>query len=387
MLLMIIFEMFYTCVTVMFMGFYVCYYLTKCKRPCIHASPSSQLALKLSECCSVLSEVFYPSFLFAQPDLQSLTTELSDLLIKTKLATRTSTIHLPDGGEISYTEPTEECGVDKKLIFIIVPGYTGDHKSPYILQLAETLADANVWPIIFTDRGKGGMSMKTAKFFSAGYNDGLAALLDIVLENNPNSNYGVIGISFGGMVACNTLHEYHRKEEIMVQLILSSPLDSLKTITRLNALRAKFFYSLPFGKKIKRLISNNQDVFKTKAQKKLFRSISRSESASLTDIDNVFIAPMFGYTNSTEYYKDICLSRCLKETKTFTICVNADDDPCYSKELFPVDLVKENPNVCLISTAAGGHFGFAGLGWPFHRVTFTDKLISQIVAMIHSQLK
>ena len=37
--------MFYTCVTVMFMGFYVCYYLTKCKRPCIHASPSSQLAL------------------------------------------------------------------------------------------------------------------------------------------------------------------------------------------------------------------------------------------------------------------------------------------------------------------------------------------------------
>ena len=202
---------------------------------------------------------------------------------------------------------------------------------------------------------------------------------------------------------------------------------------------------------------------------------------------------MFGYTNSTEYYKDICLSRCLKETKTFTICVNADDDPCYSKEvsfdldlivyyfcipainfnnrdhncfryysgemistprfhmvhsglntifnyffkyrfkslsnsiswncfltvflpflplhidhqyhnenwkvvnckiltntffqLFPVDVVKENPNVCLISTAAGGHFGFAGLGWPFHRITFTDKLISQIVAMIHSQLK
>ena len=43
-------------------------------------------------------------------------------------------------------------------------------------------------PIIFTDRGKGGMSMKTAKFFSAGYNDGLAALLDTVIENNPNSN-------------------------------------------------------------------------------------------------------------------------------------------------------------------------------------------------------
>ena len=32
------------------------------------------------------------------------------------------------------------------------------------------------------------MSMKTAKFFSAGYNDGLAALLDTVIENNPNSN-------------------------------------------------------------------------------------------------------------------------------------------------------------------------------------------------------
>ncbi|KAL5270048.1 hypothetical protein ACHWQZ_G003510 [Mnemiopsis leidyi] len=177
------------------------------------------------------------------------------------------------------------------------------------------------------------MSMKTAKFFSAGYNDGLAALLDTVIDNNPHANYGIIGISFGGMVACNTLFQYHRKEEIMVQLILSSPLDSLKTITRLNALRAKVLYSLPFGKKIKRLISNNQEVFKTKAQKKLFRSISRSESVSITDIDDMFIAPMFGYNSSTDYYKDICISRCLKETQTFTICVNADDDPCYSKEV------------------------------------------------------
>ena len=30
--------------------------------------------------------------------------------------------------------------------------------------------------------------MKTAKFFSAGYNDGLAALLDTVIDNNPNAN-------------------------------------------------------------------------------------------------------------------------------------------------------------------------------------------------------
>ena len=47
--------------------------------------------------------------------------------------------------QISYSEPTEECGADKKLIFIIVPGYTGDHKSPYVLHLAQTLAAANVW--------------------------------------------------------------------------------------------------------------------------------------------------------------------------------------------------------------------------------------------------
>ena len=42
---------------------------------------------------------------------------------------------------------------------------------------------------------------------------------------------------------------------------------------------------------------------------------------------------MFGYSSSTEYYKDVCLSRCLKDTSIFTICVNADDDPCYSKEV------------------------------------------------------
>ena len=32
------------------------------------------------------------------------------------------------------------------------------------------------------------MAMKTPKFFCAGYNDGLAALLDLVMDSNPNSN-------------------------------------------------------------------------------------------------------------------------------------------------------------------------------------------------------
>ena len=51
-----------------------------------------------------------------------------------------------------------------------------------------------------------------------------------------------------------------------------------------------------------------------------------------------------------------------------------------------MDVVQKNPKVCLISTAAGGHFGFAGFGWPFHQTTFMDRLISQIVNMVHVEL-
>ena len=38
--------------------------------------------------------------------------------------------------------------------------------------------------------------MKTAKFFSAGYNDGLAALLDTVIDNNPNANVCILFLLF-----------------------------------------------------------------------------------------------------------------------------------------------------------------------------------------------
>ena len=75
-----------------------------------------------------------------------------------------------------YYDSTLEC-VNNLTIFIII--------TIVIIQLTN---QHYYRPIIFTDRGKGGMSMKTAKFFSAGYNDGLAALLDTVIENNPNSN-------------------------------------------------------------------------------------------------------------------------------------------------------------------------------------------------------
>lgn len=376
--------MYYIIISLLLLSLYVCYYLTKCKKPDIISAHNSELAQKLTGCCAALTEVFYPSFLFAQPDLQSLTTEFNELF-SSKLKLKTTRLTLPDGGEISYTEPTPECGVDKGLIFIIVPGYMGDHRSQYCLSLAETLVKTDVWPVIFTDRGKGGMAMKSAKFFSAGYNDGLECLLDHILTSNPHSNYGVIGISFGGMVTCNTLYQYHRKNEIMVQLLLSSPLDSLRTVERLNALRAKVLYSQPFGKRIKTLISNNEEVFKnTKGNKKLLKSISRSES--ITEIDDVFIAPMFGYSKTEDYYRNICLTRCLKDTETLTICINADDDPCFTSEMYPIEAIKQNPKVCLVSTKAGGHFGFAGLGWPYSRSNnFVHKVVRQILELIKSE--
>lgn len=358
----------------------------KCRKPTLYAAEASPLAQKMKKCCSVLSDVFFPSFFFVLSDLQSLTTELAESLGRVSLRTKTTLITLPDGGQISYTEP--DCKGDKKMIFFIVPGYIGDHKSYYVQHIAETLFNIDVWPIIFTDRGKGGMPMKTPKLFSAGYNDGLAHLLDTVITANPDSKFGIIGISFGGMVACNTLHNYHRRDDIMLQMLLSTPLDSMKTIARLKAMgRAKILYSIPFGRRIKIMMSNNEEVFKkTKSSKKMFRRLSRTPSLNLTDFDDVFIAPMFGYGNSVEYYQDICLSKTLSKTSTPTVCLNADDDPCFTGDMYPLDVIQKNPNVFLISTSAGGHFGFAGLAWPFSLVTLADKVVTQTVQMFRSEV-
>ena len=40
----------------------------------------------------------------------------------------------------------------------------------------------NFRPVIFTDRGKNGTPLKSQVFFGAGYNDGLAKVLDTVMD-------------------------------------------------------------------------------------------------------------------------------------------------------------------------------------------------------------
>ena len=51
--------------------------------------------------------------------------------------------------------------------------------------------------------------------------------------------------------------------------------------------------------------------------------------------------------------------------------------------MYPVDTIQSNDKVCLISTAAGGHFGFAGFGWPFSSQTYCETILTEIVSMIY----
>jgi len=115
------------------------------------------------------------------------------------------------------------------------------------------------------------------------------------------------------------------------------------------------------------------------------RVLSRSVQ-SVSDLDEVFVAPFNGFRDLADYYRDLGLSGDDKwrKVRVPTLAIAARDDPItHCDSLHAAEYARGNANLLFLITERGGHCGWP-LGWaPWRRgFAFSSEAISVFVGAV-----
>ena len=88
-------------------------------------------------------------------------------------------------------------------------------------------------------------------------------------------------------------------------------------------------------------------------------------TSSLREYDEHVSRRIYGFESLEAFYAEQSCAPRLHKIRVPTIFLNARDDPIASATVIPYDALQQNPNLLLLTTAAGGHLGWAEGWWPF----------------------
>jgi len=181
----------------------------------------------------------------------------------------------------------------------------------------------------------------------------------------------VIGVSLGGNALLKWLGEKGQQAEELVSGVaaVSVPLDlaaagsALDTgfnqvYTRhfLTTLKYKAFYKL----------EQHPGLFDAKALKKC---------ASIYDFDNLVTAPLHGFRDTDDYWRQSSSKQWLRHIKVPTLLINAQNDPFMPASVLPVQQ-EVSPAVTLEFPEEGGHVGFMQGPFPGKLNWLPKKILS-----------
>ncbi|KAL7570524.1 hypothetical protein ACA910_004300 [Epithemia clementina (nom. ined.)] len=82
---------------------------------------------------------------------------------------------------------------------------------------------------------------------------------------------------------------------------------------------------------------------------------------TISEFDDAFIAPIYGFRDCWDYYRNTSSLYYLEDIVVPTLVVNAEDDPFFDPSVYPIEKTVEGGGrapVKLVRTKAGGHLGF-----------------------------
>ena len=223
------------------------------------------------------------------------------------------------------------------------------------------------------------LSLLTLLFLSGGYHLGftedLKHFLSHLRKNGASSAEKpvyVSGVSLGGNVVLKALGELGEdaasKYHVRGAAVAGVPFDHERN--------CQFQNSNPFSRKV--YIGNFVRSLQERTQQQLELHCDGNEDTDAFDYrramaaqtnyewEDAFIAPVYGFTDYLDYYRQTSSIRFLNNVAVPTLILNSEDDPLFCPSVFPTEKSVEgggNVPLKMVRTRHGGH-----LGYLFHQL-------------------
>ncbi|RFS19686.1 alpha/beta fold hydrolase [Chitinophaga silvatica] len=253
-----------------------------------------------------------------------------------------------------------ETGSDK--IVVILHGLEGDSTRKYVLGMVHIFNEAGFDTVSLNFRGCSGEPNKNLRFYHSGETGDLHYLINYLVSKQKYNAIHLVGFSLGGNVTLKYLGEHNSEAATYIKsaVAVSVPCDLASGAIELEKSHNKVY--------MHRFIKSLGEKLMLKA-KKYPGEIDLKEYDQIKtfrQFDNRYTAPIHGFGNADNYWKQ-CSSRFyLPDIKVPTLLINALDDPFLGKECYPFAIAKDHSYLYLQTPEKGGHVGFVNFGNKYY---------------------
>lgn len=236
-------------------------------------------------------------------------------------------------------------------LVLLAHGLGGCANSPYVRRMAGRLYQKGIRAIRLNLRGAGVGFAHAKQVGHAGRSEDIAAALQFVVEQAPDSPIAAVGYSMGGNLLLKHFGELGETHPQVDRVLAVAPPIDLITCMKNMLFRDGWVYDRPFVKTLTKFAKRRERELKGAPHRPLPRHVKK-----LMDFDDHYTAPLSGFKDALEYYEYASSKRLIDKIRVPTTIVAADDDP-----LIPPDIFQEIANkqfVEVFITRSGGHLGY-----------------------------
>ena len=246
-------------------------------------------------------------------------------------------------------------------IVLILHGLEGSFDSFYAKRMMNAMFKQGWVSVLMHFRGCGKKPNRQAQTYHSGQTQDVTEFIAHLKQEFPQHPLFAVGFSLGG----NVLSKYVGEQDHTIldgAVVISAPLDLALCANAISKGFAKVYQKYLVDKLRS---STKEKIDFLKGSFPINVSFKQLEKAkTLIDFDNMITAPLNGFKNALDYYRQSSGNQFLRYCQTNTLILHAKDDPFMTEAVIPK--VKDlSRNVTLEVSAKGGHVGFiSGLN-PF----------------------
>lgn len=233
-------------------------------------------------------------------------------------------------------------------VVVLFHGLEGSSKRYYIVELMKTLLDKHYSVVALNFRSCGSRMNKQPRFYHSGATKDYETVFRWVQAQFSSQKIGAAGFSLGGNALLKYLGENGANIPVDTAAAISVPYDLREGSLRLSGGFRKV-YEYRFLRMLKQKLSQ---------KRKTYKELPTFTGSTLYDFDDQITAPVHGFEDADDYYKQCSSNQFLASIKTPTLLIHSRQDPICPIGSMPQSAIQNNAALDYIITQKGGHVGF-----------------------------
>lgn len=311
---------------------------------------------------------FKPAWWLSNPHLQTLWPTFCRRRIKHLIVQR-ERFELPDG---DFVDVDWVGKAHASATVLILHGLEGSIDSPYAQGMLSVLQQRGWRAGLLHFRGCSRELNRLPRTYHAGDTADLAAVIEILLAQDPKTPLAAIGFSLGGNVLLKWLGETGKKNPLVAAVAISTPFNLAESVQRINRGFSRIYQW--------HLLSCLRKKIRWKFSTQL-RHIDISSLATIKtihDFDDKITAQLHGFSSADEYYAKASSHPYLHAIRIPTLLVQSKDDPFMQEGSSAV--LQNSRYLKLEITEKGGHVGFISGNAPWRILYWLEERVPEFLA-------